>query len=125
MNCSTIIMIKKSMKIKRGIEMDNFKDKEQALQMIIDRTGDLGGGDSLAEKLQRLLDLPCEICNDGEIVAEQRQKIERLETLLRNAVLEFEGQICGQSIIGTDLEGAIGITQEEYDELMGNEVRSC
>lgn len=49
MNCSTII--KKSMKIKRRIEMDNFKDKELALQMIIDRTGDLGGGDSLAEKL--------------------------------------------------------------------------
>lgn len=105
--------------------MDNFKDKELALQMIIDRTGDLGGGDSLAEKFQRLLDLPCVFCNDGEIIAEQRQKIERLETLLRNAILEFEEQICGQSIIGTDLEGAIGITREEYDELMDNEVQPC
>lgn len=105
--------------------MDNFKDKELALQMIIDRTGDLGGGDSLAEKLQRLLDLPCVFCNDGEIIAEQRQKIERLETLLRNAILEFEEQICGQSIIGTDLESAIAITREEYDELIVNEVQPC
>lgn len=105
--------------------MDNFKDRELALQMIIDRTGDLGGGDSLAEKFQRLLDLPCVFCNDGEIIAEQRQKIERLETLLRNAILEFEEQICGQSIIGTDLESAIGITREEYDELIVNEVQPC
>lgn len=100
---------------------DKFKgytNAEKALQMIIDLTGDLGGGNSLSEKLQRLLDLPCEICKDGEVIKDMQSKIDRLSTLLHNTFVLFEEQT-SESIIGTDLEDEIGITGEEYNEIMG------
>lgn len=100
--------------------MTNFEDEKQALQMIIDRTGDLGGGYSLVEKLQRLLDLPCEICRDGEVIAEQQQKIDRLYNLLRKTLTVLE-ELSEESIMGTDLEENIGITYEEYNVIMGLE----
>lgn len=93
-----------------------YTNAEKALQMIIDLTGDLGGGNSLSEKLQRLLDLPCELCNDGEIIKEQQSKIVRLSRLLYNSIVLLENQT-GESIIDTDLEDEIGITREEYDEV--------
>ncbi|MCI9290250.1 MAG: hypothetical protein HFE32_00425 [Clostridia bacterium] len=100
---------------------DNFKgytDVNKALQMIIDLTGDLGGGNSLPEKLQRLLDLPCEYCNDGELIKTQQVKIDRLTVLLSNSLKIYEEQ-SGESVMKTDLEEEIGITREEYDEVMG------
>ena len=69
-----------------------YKDADKALDMIIDKTGDLGCGNSLSEKLQRLLDLPCECCNDGKVVSEQQQKIDRLSVLLGNALKALEEQ---------------------------------
>ena len=94
-----------------------YKDADKALDMIIDKTGDLGCGNSLSEKLQRLLDLPCECCNDGKVVSEQQQKIDRLSVLLGNALKALEEQ-SDESIMGTDFEDEIGITQEEYDEIV-------
>lgn len=89
----------------------------EVVKMIIDKTGGMPGHISLAERLQRLLDMPCEICRDGEVIREQQDKINRLSLLLRNALESSENQM-GQSIMGTDLEDEIGITQEEYDEIM-------
>ena len=100
--------------------MNKFKgytNAEKALQMIIDLTGDLGGGNSLSEKLQRLLDLPCEFCNDGEVIRVQQTKIDRLSILLGNCLMVLEGQT-GEGILDTDLEDEIGITREEYNEVM-------
>ena len=99
-------------------EYNGFINADKALQMIIDLTGDLGGGSSLSEKLQRLLDLPCEYCNDGEIIKAQQSKIDRFAVLLSNCLTIFEEQ-SGESVIGTDLENEIGITREEYNEIMG------
>lgn len=93
--------------------MDNiiWKDAEKALKMIVDKTGDLGGGCSYAEKLQRLLDLPCEICDDGAV-------IDRLQVLLRKAIKALEDLSETDCIMDTNLADELGITQEEYDELM-------
>ena len=102
------------------MDYKNFKDADKALDMIIDSTGDLGGGNSLSEKLQRLLDLPCEYCKDGEVVYAQQEKIDRLSVLLYNAFKALEEQ-SGESVMGTDLEDEIGITQDEYDEIIGSE----
>lgn len=105
---------------------DKFKgytNAEKALQMIIDLTGDLGGGNSLSEKLQRLLDLPCELCKDGEVVKEQQRKIDRLSVLLYNSLTVLENQT-GLSISETDLEDEIGITREEYDNIIAT-VNDC
>lgn len=107
-------------------DMENFMNNkfrgytnaEKALQMIIDLTGDLGGGNSLSEKLQRLLDLPCECCNDGETIKTLQNKLDRLSVLLYNSLAALEEQTT-ESIIGTDLEDKIGITSDEYDEIMG------
>lgn len=104
------------------MDYKNFTDADKALNMIIDKTGDLGGGNSLSEKSQRLLDLPCECCNDGEIINAQQVKIDRLGVLLANVLKALEEQ-SGESVMGTDLEDKIGITQEEYDEITGNEHR--
>lgn len=41
----------------------------------------------------------------------------RLRTLLRNALTVIE-QHCFESVMGTDIEDEIGITWEEYDEIM-------
>ena len=41
---------------------------------------------------------------------------ERLKTLLYNALVLLEEN---GTIMGTDLEEEVGITQEEYDEIMG------
>lgn len=41
---------------------------------------------------------------------------ERLKTLLYNALVLLEEN---GAIMGTDLEEEVGITQEEYDEIMG------
>ncbi len=92
-------------------------DKNLLLKMVVEKTDGFPGHLSLVERLQRLLDLPCEICNDGEVVERKSNKIERLESMLRNAIKFIEND-CGTSIIGTDAEDEIGITQEEYDDLM-------
>lgn len=88
-----------------------WKDADRALKMIEDRTGGLVGGLSYAERLQRLLDLPCEICDDGK-------KIERLSQLLRGAIEALEDMAGGECLMHTDLADEIGITQEEYDMIM-------
>lgn len=95
----------------------SYTDAEKALQIIIDKTGDLGAGNSLSEKLQRLLDLPCEYCNDGEVIQEQQNRIDRLTILLCNALKVLEEQ-SGESVMDTDLEYEIGITREEYEAIM-------
>lgn len=52
----------------------------------------------------------CEICDDG-------RKVERLITIAHNAMAMLE-DITNESIMGTDMEDEIGITQEEYDDIM-------
>lgn len=99
------------MLIPTKVTQKDLDDKEKVAQMILDRTGDLGGGGSLVERLQRLLDLPCEICDDGRVV-------ERLKVLARNLIRCIE-DMTNESIIGTDIELEVGITEEEYDDLMG------
>lgn len=89
----------------------HWKDADLALKMIADRTGDLGGGYSYAERLQRLLDLPCEICDGGNGVI-------RLKRLLQRAIEALEDTTGGVGLMETDLADKIGITQEEYDEIM-------
>lgn len=81
------------------------------IEMLRDKTdGTCGGQISLSERLQRLLDEPCEICDDG-------RKVERLITIAHNAMAMLE-DITNESIMGTDMEDEIGITQEEYDDIM-------
>lgn len=43
---------------------------------------------------------------------------ERVRTLLHNALVLLES-ICECGVMGCDLEDEVGITQEEYDEIMG------
>lgn len=88
-----------------------WKDAGLALKMIADKTGDLGGGCSYAERLQRLLDLPCEICDGGNGVF-------RLKKLLQRAIEALEDVSGGICLMETDLADQIGITQEEYDDIM-------
>lgn len=90
--------------------MYSEEEVKQTIRMIEDKTaGIVPAHVRLPERLQRLLDLPCEICDDG-------RKLERWKTLTRNLIRQAEYWMC-QSIMGTDLEEEIGITQEEYDEL--------
>lgn len=44
--------------------------------------------------------------------------ISRLKTLLANALIMLEEAHCYTTLIGTDLEIELGITQEEYDAIM-------
>ena len=44
--------------------------------------------------------------------------LSRLRTLLSNALTMLEEAHCYSTIIGTDLEIELGITQEEYDAIM-------
>lgn len=88
-----------------------WRDADRALKMIRDRTGDIGGGLSYSERLQRLLDLPCEICDGGNGVI-------RLKRLLQRAIEALEDTAGGTCLMETDLADQIGITQEEYDEIM-------
>lgn len=90
-----------------------YTDAELAalVKMLRNKTdGTCGAHISLSERLQRLLDEPCEICGDGKIV-------ERLKTIAHNAMVMLEN-ITNEPIMGTDMENEIGITQEEYDEIM-------
>ncbi len=81
------------------------------VKMLRDKTdGTCGAHISLSERLQRLLDEPCEICDDG-------RKVERITTIAHNAMAMLE-DITNESIMGTDMEDEIGITQEEYDDIM-------
>ena len=50
-------------------------------------------------------------------IKEMNLRRERLKTLLYNAIVLLE-EHCG-AVINTDLESELGITQEEYDEIMG------
>lgn len=49
-----------------------------------------------------------------KIQMSQKMPLERVSTLLCNAICILEEQ-CGCSVIGSDLEDELGITQEEYD----------
>lgn len=50
---------------------------------------------------------------------------QRLKTLLYNAIVILEEQNgCELGLMDTDLAEELGITQEEYDEVMSNEL-SC
>lgn len=44
-------------------------------------------------------------------------RLERVETLLYNSLVMLEEEY-GESVMGSDLEDEIGITQEEYDSIM-------
>ena len=49
---------------------------------------------------------------------------QRLKVLLYNAIVILEEQNCCElGLMDTDLADDIGITQEEYDEIMSNELR--
>lgn len=98
------------------------KDKNDVIKMLVDMTNDIAppsGNDTLVERLYRLIDLPCEMCNDGEVVREQQKKIDRLTVLLGNAIVLIE-DAHNEKVMGTDLEDELGITQEEYSEITGN-----
>lgn len=70
---------------------------------------------SLIEKLQRLLDEPCEWCNDGADIKEKDEIINRLAILLFNTVTVLEEKCCkDESLLGTELQDEIGITDAEY-----------
>ena len=76
--------------------MKSFKDQDKAIQMIVDRTnGICHSPDSLVERLQQLLDLPCAICKDGVVLEEQEQKLKRGAVLLYNAIVYMEEMIGG------------------------------
>ncbi len=63
----------------KGMKDYKKEDIELVVREIVNRTDDLvtSGSDTLIERLYRLLDLPCEACNDGEVVREQQNKINR------------------------------------------------
>ncbi|MBQ2882768.1 MAG: hypothetical protein IJE43_03195, partial [Alphaproteobacteria bacterium] len=44
-------------------------------------------------------------------------RLERVEALLYNSLVMLEEEY-GETVIGSDLEDEIGITQEEYDSIM-------
>ncbi len=103
------------------------KDKEKVIELLVGMTNDLAhpdGSDTLVERLYALLDLPCEICKDGEVIREQSRKIERLSALLRNAFTWIDEENAGffdREKIDTAewCEYTIGITAEEYAEVFG------
>lgn len=98
--------------------MNNYSKEEIELtvKMIEDNAFGLPET-SLPERLQRLFD------EDADTIMQQEEKIKRLSELLSKAIAHIEDNtlvICG-NIMETDIADEIGITQEEYDEIMGNE----
>ena len=46
---------------------------------------------------------------------------DRLETLLYNAIIMLETELCGKKLIDTELADEINITKEEYNYIMNND----
>lgn len=66
--------------------------------------------DLVRDRLQCLLD------EEADRIVELNEKVLRQDNILRHTLETIENRV--GTIIGSDIEEEIGITQEEYDEIM-------
>lgn len=86
-------------------------DTKELVKVLHDRTDDFCPSHiSLCERLQRLLDYPCEVDYDNE---QLKASNDRLKILLYNAIVFMEEELYPEI-----LERELGITQDEYSDIM-------